>query len=106
MTDPAGIPLAPRDFLILLTLAEGPTHGYGVVTAAERSSTVEVPLDPANLYRALRRMLRDGWVRKTDGEDERTLFELTALGRELLRAEAGRLEVLLQRARPLLSEDG
>ncbi|MEE2899371.1 MAG: hypothetical protein VX815_12980 [Gemmatimonadota bacterium] len=33
-SDPAGIPLAPRDFLILLILAEGPTHGYGVVTAA------------------------------------------------------------------------
>ncbi len=31
-SDPAGIPLAPRDFLILLILAEGPTHGYGVVT--------------------------------------------------------------------------
>ena len=34
--DPAGIPLAPRDFLILLILAEGPTHGYGMVTAREK----------------------------------------------------------------------
>lgn len=106
MTDSAGIPLAPRDFLILLILAEGPTHGYGVVTAAERTTTAEVPLDPANLYRALRRMLRDGWVRKADDEEARTLFELTDLGRDLLRAEAARLEELLQRARPLLSEKG
>lgn len=106
MSEPAGIPLAPRDFLILLVLAEGPTHGYGVVTAAERATTAEVPLDPANLYRALRRMLRDGWVRKPDVEGERTLFELTAKGREVLRAETRRLEELLQRVRPLLSEEG
>jgi len=106
MTDPDGIPLAPRDFLILLILAEGPTHGYGVVTAAERSTSAEVPLDPANLYRALRRMLRLGWVRKMDGEERRTQFALTELGREILRAEAQRLDELLDRARPLLSEEG
>ena len=106
MTDVEGIPLAPRDFLILLILAEGPTHGYGVVTAAEETTDAEVPLDPANLYRALRRMLRDGWVRKVDDRDPRTLFELTALGRGVLRAEARRLDELLDRARPLLSEEG
>lgn len=106
MSEPAGIPLAPRDFLILLVLAEGPTHGYGVVAAAERTTTAEIPLDPANLYRALRRMLRDGWVRKLDRKGERTLFEVTSKGREVLRAETRRLEELLQRARPLLSEEG
>ena len=106
MPDPAEVPLAPRDFLILLVLAEEPTHGYGVVTAAERTTTAEVPLDPANLYRALRRMLRDGWVRKMEPEGGRTPFELTARGREVLRAETRRLEELVQRARPLLPEDG
>ena len=106
MTDPKGIPLAPRDFLILLVLAESPTHGYGVVTAAERTTSAEVPLDPANLYRALRRMLRDGWVRKMEGEEERTMFGLTSLGREVLRAETRRLDELLQRARPLVSGEG
>ena len=106
MTEPAGVPLAPRDFLILLILAEGPTHGYGVVTAAERTTTAEIPLDPANLYRALRRMLRDGWLRKLDAEERRTRFELTALGREVLRAEVRRLDELLHRARPLVAEEG
>ncbi len=106
MTEPAGIPLAPRDFLILLILAEGPTHGYGVVTAAERTTTAEVPLDPANLYRALRRMLRDGWIQKLEDAERRTVFEPTALGREVLRAETRRLDELLQRARPLVSEEG
>ena len=106
MADPAGIPLAPRDFLILLVLAEGPMHGYGVVTAAERATNAEVPLDPANLYRALRRMLRNGWVRKLAGDEARTLFELTELGLEVLRAETRRLDELLHRARPLCSEEG
>ncbi len=106
MSDHPGIPLAPRDYLILVILAEGPTHGYGIVTAAERSTRAEVPLDPANLYRALKRMLRDGWVDRIDDEEERARFELTPLGREILGAETRRLDELLQRAHRLLSEEG
>ena len=105
MSEHEPIPLAPRDYLILLVLAEGPTHGYGVVTAAERTTSAQVPLDPANLYRALRRMLRDGWVSRMEGEGDRTAFELTARGREILRAETHRLDELLRRARPLLLEE-
>lgn len=104
MTDSPSIPLAPRDLLILLVLAEGPTHGYGVVTAAGRYTDAEVPLDPANLYRALRRMERDGWVRKDDPRDDRTLFELTSSGREVLLAETRRLQGVLERARRIVGD--
>jgi len=58
------LPLAPRDLLILAVLGEGPLHGYGIIKAVELRSQAGVLLDPANLYRVLRRMSRLGWIRQ------------------------------------------
>ena len=55
-------PLAPRDLLVLAVLADGPQHGYGIIKAVEERSSHDVLLDPANLYRVLRRMQVDGWI--------------------------------------------
>ena len=104
MTPSEPVPLAPRDLLILSSLAAGPLHGYGIVRAVEERS--DVLLDPANLYRALRRMRRDGWIRESqeDGDDDRRrVFTLTAAGDQVLRAEIARLERLLRDVRPGLA---
>ncbi len=99
------LPLAPRDLMVLAVLAEGPLHGYGVVKAVEARSESGVLLDPANLYRVLRRMARLEWVRNAEGADDgrRRTYEITNGGREVLSAELGRLERLLTQARPAVS---
>jgi DNA-binding PadR family transcriptional regulator len=104
MTPRDPLPLAPRDLLILSVLSEGPLHGYGIVRAVEERSMTQVLLDPANLYRALRRMHRDDWVRETDGDDTdgRRRFSLTRTGERVLRAEVARLEALLRQVGPAL----
>lgn len=107
-SDPAPLtPLAPRDFLILLALAGGDLHGYGLVKAIE--SEGDVRMDPANLYRALRRMRRDGLVLEVSGPDtgdgpDRRYFRLTPFGRRIAASEAARASrlVRLARARKLL----
>lgn len=100
----AALPLAPRDLLILSVLAARPLHGYGIIKAVEERSRSGVLLDPANLYRTLRRMRRDGWIAEVDGDDERRrTFEITPPGRAVLRAEVERLERLLGQARPALA---
>lgn len=98
------LPLAPRDLLILAVLSEGPLHGYGIIKAVETRSRSGVLLDPANLYRVLRRMRRDRWLEEVDGEgdDRRRTFAVTATGRAVLSAEVERLERLLGQARPAL----
>jgi DNA-binding PadR family transcriptional regulator len=96
-------PVAPRDLLILSVLFHGPQHGYGIVREVEVRSESGVRLDPANLYRALRRMRRDGWIQEADeGEDEgrRRTFALTRQGEAVLRAEISRLERLLRNIDP------
>jgi DNA-binding PadR family transcriptional regulator len=109
MTPNDPVPLAPRDLLILSVLSAGPLHGYGVVRAAAERSDSGVQLDPANLYRVLRRMKRDGWIREADegdGEGRRRTFALTRAGEAVLRAEVARLERLLRHVRPALAGGG
>lgn len=100
MSDPDPSPLAPRDLLILLTLADGPLHGYGMLKEAESLSGGEVRMDPANLYRALRRLLRDGLVEEQHGSDDEQRrvreYRLSALGTTVVRKELGRLQRLTE----------
>jgi DNA-binding PadR family transcriptional regulator len=100
----AHLPLAPRDLLILAVLAEGPLHGYGIIKAVESRSSSGVLLDPANLYRVLRRMRALEWIEEADdAEERRRTHRITRAGREVLSAEVGRLERLLAQARPAVA---
>lgn len=107
------LPLAPRDLLILAVLAEGPLHGYGIIKAVEDRSEAGVLLDPANLYRVLRRMLGSGWIKEASSESQeisdqadsrRRTYEIAPGGRSLLAAEMARLERLLRQVRPVLAK--
>lgn len=91
--------------MVLAVLAEAPLHGYGIVKAVEARSEAGVLLDPANLYRVLRRMARLEWIRQADGtgDGRRRTYEITPAGRDVLSAELGRLERLLSHARPAVS---
>jgi DNA-binding PadR family transcriptional regulator len=100
------LPLPPRDYLVLFALAEGPGHGYAILKTIE-SGSGGVPFDPANLYRSLRKLTRDGLVieaaareRDTPGAPRRR-YSLTVLGRRVLAAEATRLASLADAARAL-----
>ena len=108
------LPMAPRDLLVLSVLAVGPLHGYGIIKAVEESSESGVLLDPANLYRVLRRMKKAGWIREAMGKGKgggdgaeappRRTYALAPPGRALLAAELARLERLLRHVRPALAD--
>jgi len=98
------LPLAPRDVLVLAVLAEGPLHGYGIIKAVEGRASSGVHLDPANLYRVLRRMRALAWIEEADdAEERRRTHRITVRGRAVLRAELARLEELLAQARPAVA---
>ena len=98
------LPLAPRDYLILFALIEGPRHGHGILKAVEREAG-SVLFDPANLYRSLRKLERDDLVVETGETDApaegpaRRFYRLTKLGSAVLAAEAERLARLTDAAR-------
>lgn len=111
MSDSDELPIRPRDYLVLLSLADGERHGYGMVKEIEEITEGTVAIDPANLYRSLRRMSRDGWVedagkRPSPEGPDRRFYRLTGAGREVARREALRLRRLdaVARARDLVAE--
>jgi len=98
--------LAPRDLLILAVLADGPSHGYGIIKAVEERSEHDVLLDPANLYRCLRRMSTNGWIDEVEaraGDERRRTYRITTRGRAILRNEVQRLTSLLRGLNPSLA---
>ena len=99
------LPLRPLEFSILIALSEEDRYGYDIVKRIAERSGGSVRLAPGNLYQVLDRMIEAGLIemkRRRDRADERRrYYGITALGRRVARAEAGRLEELLRTARGL-----
>jgi DNA-binding PadR family transcriptional regulator len=100
------LPLRPVEFQVLLSLAQGERHGYGIMLEAQGLADGAAVLEPATLYRALRRMLRAGLVvesaRRPDpdrADERRRYYRLTELGRRVAAAEAARMQRLVGAAR-------
>jgi len=94
------------EFHILLALAGDDLHGYAILQEVARLTEGDLEIEPGTLYRALHRMLRDGWVVESsrrpaaDQDDERRrYYRLTPLGRRIAAAEANRIARLLSVAR-------
>lgn len=98
------LPLQPRDYLILFALADGALHGHGILKLVEEHSGGFV-CDPANLYRSLRKLDRDGLIAEVEDPEpdrdarRRRFYDLTAGGRRALVAESNRLARLADAAR-------
>jgi len=100
--DPAThLPLKPVDLEILLALADGDQHGYGLVQAVASHTNQLIVLDPGNLYRVIKRLLEAGLVaesgrRAINGPDERRRYYcITPMGERVLAAELDRLRRLV-----------
>jgi DNA-binding PadR family transcriptional regulator len=100
------LPLTPAVFHIMLALAEGECHGYGIMLEVERLTQGLLRLGPGTLYRSIQRMVVDGLIEErkdvedSDGDDERRrYYRLTSLGLQVARAEAERLQLLVKAAR-------
>src|SRR5688500_8326108 len=97
----AFLPLRPVAFLILLSLAKGERHGYGIIQDAKARGTARPP-DVGTLCRALARMSAQGLIEATGRRDEtnerRHYYRIAALGLSVARAEARRLASLTRAA--------
>jgi DNA-binding PadR family transcriptional regulator len=105
--DPGSLlPLTPAMFHVLVALADGETHGYAIMKEVEQLTGGAVRLSTGTLYGIIKRLLGEGLVRESRAgaspsreDGRRRTYELTIFGREVARAEAGRLEETLAMAR-------
>ncbi|MEU3273364.1 PadR family transcriptional regulator [Saccharomonospora sp. NPDC006951] len=87
--------LTPAAFQVLLALAGGAAHGYGIMSFVNELTGGSPQLGPGTLYRTLGRLSSDGLVEEvrheTDGEpadSRRRYYRLTGLGRNAAAREA------------------
>jgi DNA-binding PadR family transcriptional regulator len=99
------VALSPVEFHILLSLAAGERHGYGIIQDIDTRGETAVP-DVGTMYRALARMQENGLIQAaarrpaSDADDERrNYYRITDEGWRTARAEARRLETLMRAAR-------
>jgi DNA-binding PadR family transcriptional regulator len=75
------------DLLLLSVLADGPAHGYAVITALRERSREAFALPEGTVYPALHRLEAAGLLRSSWAEQSgrrRRLYELTARGVSVL----------------------
>ena len=101
------LPLTPATFHVLVTLAGGPMHGYGVKREVEERTGGVVRLGAGTLYAGIQRMERGGLIAESEPPKESSddagsrwrFYSITELGRQVLDLEVGRMETDLECAR-------
>ncbi|HSC27557.1 MAG TPA: helix-turn-helix transcriptional regulator [Vicinamibacterales bacterium] len=99
------LPMSEAMFHVLLSLADGGAHGYGIMKGVAERTDGRVQLSTGTLYGIVKRLLADGLIQEVRrrgadrGERRRRQYLLTPFGREVATAEAARLKGLVAAAR-------
>jgi DNA-binding PadR family transcriptional regulator len=100
------VPLKTHWFHILLALAGGEQHGYGIMQEVLNRTAGKVRLWPATLYGSIKRLIEADLIEESDerpapelDDARRRYYRLTALGRQVLDAECERLQELVRTIR-------
>ena len=95
----------PLTFQILLALADGALHGYGIIKEIEAQAGSASAPSTGALYLALQRMEGDGLIEEAaeptaaSTDARRRYYRITVTGRQLAEEESARLETLVATAR-------
>ena len=99
------LPLHANWFHILLSLAGGEQHGYGIMQEVLERTNGTVRLWPATLYGSLKRLISGGLIEESEerpapelDDARRRYYKLTRLGRRVLGLECERLEGMVRMA--------
>lgn len=102
------LPLTHLSFLILLALAREDLHGYAIIKAVQQQWGATFSPGTGTFYSALNRMNKEGILREVTASagtqemnSRRRYYAITEFGRQVLRAEAQRLDKLVTAARSL-----
>jgi DNA-binding PadR family transcriptional regulator len=100
------LPVRPVAFQILLSLADGERHGYGITQDIASRTSARMRLEPGNLYRSLRTMIDEGLIEESErrpapdlDDERRRYYRITALGRRVAVAETARLAEIVAEAK-------
>jgi DNA-binding PadR family transcriptional regulator len=87
---------------ILISLADGPKHGYAMTQDIEAVSGQR--LGPGTLYGAIARLEARRWIEPLPAEERRRPYRLTAAGQRVLRHRLENLRAVARVGRARLAE--
>jgi len=97
------LPLKTNWFHILLSLAGGEQHGYGIMQEVSERTGGKLRLWPATLYGSIKRLIEADLIAESGerpapelDDARRRYYKLTRLGKRVLDAETERLEELVR----------
>ncbi len=101
------LPLKPQWLHILLSLASGDQHGYGIMQDVLERTMGKVRLWPATLYGSIKRLMETELIEESSrrpapelDDARRRYYRLSPLGRKVLDAECARLRELVDAIQP------
>lgn len=112
---PDQLALTPAALHILLALAGGDLHGYGLMQEIASYTHGAMQLGPGTLYRAIKQLFHAGLISEVDerpdpkyDDERRRYYRLTPHGTACISSELARLErlVVVGRARGVLPDTG
>jgi len=105
------LPLSEQTYYILLSLFQGPRHGYAILKDIQQLSEGRLLISVSTLYTSLKRLVQQGWIVRVGVEEPgesgrpRKQYQLTHLGQSILIGEAKRLQSLVQSAQLRLPKE-
>jgi len=90
--------LPPATFHILIALAAGERHGYAIAQDVAAATENSIKLSPGTLYRSLQRMLEQGLIVESGGDERRRFYRITPEGESAVREESRRLAAMVRLA--------
>ena len=92
------VSMTESGFYILYCLQQ-PQHGYGISQQVRQMTGGEVVIGAGTMYGSLSKMEKDGLIAFVAEADKRRLYQITALGQEILDTELRRIERLYKNSK-------
>jgi DNA-binding PadR family transcriptional regulator len=89
------IPMTETAYYILISLSR-PRHGYGIIKFVDELTEGRIKLGSGTVYGTLTKMKRKEIILSFSDEEQKTVYFLTDVGKQLLQTEMARIKKLHQ----------
>ncbi|MEG2056908.1 MAG: PadR family transcriptional regulator [Romboutsia sp.] len=87
------MPMTETAYYILLSLTE-PRHGYGIIQRVEKITDGRIKLGSGTVYGTITKMQKNEIITVYSNEDRKTIYEITDIGKVLIKSEINRIKEL------------
>ncbi len=91
---PLAGPATDPELLILLSLAEGPKHGYAILTDIEEFA--DHALGAGTLYTAITRLVEKGWIAAEPAAGRQRPYRITGEGSAVLEGQLAQMQRVMR----------